>query len=53
MELIQRKVKLDFISDTYWLKNSDIDLNKVIGFTTIDYDSQSWNELSKAWYQNL
>ena len=48
VELIQRKVKLDFINDTYWLKKSDIDLNTVIGLTTIDYDSKSWHELGKV-----
>tara|TARA_B100000795_G_scaffold260731_1_gene236874 strand:+ start:1210 stop:3231 length:2022 start_codon:yes stop_codon:yes gene_type:complete len=47
VELIQKKVKLDFISDSYWLKNSDIDLNTVIGLTSIDYDSKSWANIDK------
>jgi hypothetical protein len=51
VELIQRKIKLDFISDTYWLKNSNIDLNSVVGLTSLDYDSKSLINLDKLGIQ--
>lgn len=52
-ELIQTKIKPNFISDTYWLKNSEIDLNSVLGLTTLDYDSESLNNLNKLGFRVL
>ena len=52
-ELIQTKIKPNFISDTYWLKNSEVDLNSVIGLTTLDYDSESLSNLNKLGFRVL
>ena len=47
VELIQKKIKPDFISDYYWVKDSNIELNTIMGFTTIDYDSESLANIDK------
>ena len=48
VELIQTKVRLDFVNDFYWLKNSDINPNTVVGLTTINYDLKSYKEIAKS-----
>ena len=45
-ELIQAKVKQNDISDTYWIKDSNIDLNSIVGLTSIDYDLDSLSNLN-------
>jgi hypothetical protein len=51
VELIQVKVKPNFISDTYWLNNSNIDLKSVMGLTTLDYDSESLSNINKLGFK--
>jgi len=48
VELIQKKVKLDFISDYYWLKNSELDINSLVGLTSVDYDLKSLESIEKS-----
>lgn len=47
LELIQTKIQENFINDSYWLENSRINPNRVIGLTSINYDSQSWANIDK------
>jgi len=47
VELVQPKSIKNSINDSYWLKNSEINLSSVIGLTTIDYDQKSLNNFNK------